>query len=629
MSVVNQIILGTLHGYIDKTIDDASEELGISRTTFVRDMDKVCEWFRLHQVELQRGQKRGFYLDIDEITRRSLLVAFIIEHTSANSFFNSYLMHDQFDSKVIQDYCKFSSINQLYRTVDFGKLFNILDDYLESIQITVTDNTFTWLIYYLAVMITRIKEGEYIQSLPENYNQFDGLDEYNKIKDVLKSQILDGISESDLHNEAIFITGRLFASAKNGRYATNEENSEIANRIYSFILDKICQRIGCDIYGIPELADGLKTHLQAVIIRAQLKILTYNAMLDEIKRRFTELFDECSAIAEEVNEIFGLRLDENEVGFIVLYVVAAMEQMHKNVLKPTTVRAVLVCGYGLGTVSLLMNSLDKRFPNIEIVDKLPIFALNKYDFSKVDVVLSTIEIPLNLLKPTIKVSPIITKLDIRRIDSFLRNGRITAKDSVQEFRMRELLGIINENCEIRDTKNLVEKLGQMLSSYTDVPQTITSLPTLPDILLKKNMVANIEARTWEEAVLKAAQPLLDNHCIAMEYIDKIYEMKNSYGQYSVISPGVCMPHASPCENNKLAMSVGTLKEPVQIIADGEIIDIHVFMVIALVDSITHAKALDEVFILFDEFPDLVDELSRTSSTSDISYIFKTYYNRLF
>ena len=106
-------------------------------------------------------------------------------------------------------------------------------------------------------------------------------------------------------------------------------------------------------------------------------------------------------------------------------------------------------------------------------------------------------------------------------------------------------------------------------------------------------------------------------------------MKDTYGQYSIISPGVCMPHASPCENAKLAMSVGTLKEPVQIIADGEMIDIHVFMVLALVDSITHAKALDEVFILFDEFPGLVDELSHSSSTSDISYIFKTYYNRLF
>ena len=195
--------------------------------------------------------------------------------------------------------------------------------------------------------------------------------------------------------------------------------------------------------------------------------------------------------------------------------------------------------------------------------------------------------------------------------------------------MTELLNIIGNNCEIRNNEKLMEELGQMMRTFADVPPALTSLPALPDVLLKKYIVAQIEAETWEEAVLKAAQPLLENNCITMEYIDRIIGMKNTFGQYSIIAPGVCMPHATPCENAKLAMSLVTLKKPVRIIVEGETVDISVFMVLSLVDSITHAKALDEVFLLLDEFPNLVDELKQATKSADISNVFKTYYNKLF
>lgn len=626
---VNRIILQILHGQEDKAIDDLSEELGISRATFVRDMEKAENWFELHQVTLQRGQKKGVHLDVDEITRRSLMVVFLIENTSIHSFLDSCWVRDSAENKPAQVYCAFSAVQQLQQSVNFDRLYQILDEYLSNIQIVVSDNTVTWLIYYVAVMAARIKEGKHIETLPNQYDQFVNTDAYAKIREVLKEQFFGNIDEAQLSNEACFIVGRLFAAATNIKDTINEENSEIANRVYLFILSKIRQHIGYDMRGNVELADGLKTHLQASLVRAQLNITTSNAMLDEIKRKFSDLFETCSFIADEVNETFDLHFDENEVGFIVLYIVAAMEQMHKTVLKPTMVRAVLVCGYGLGTVSLLMNSLEKHFPSIEIVDKLSIFTLNRYDFSDVDVVLSTVDIPLTLLKPTIKVSPILTKLDERKIDSFLRNGRMTAKNNLQDVQMTELLNIIGNNCEIRNNKKLLEDLDRMLRTFADVPPTLTSLPALPDVLLKKYIVAQIEADTWEEAVLKAAQPLLENGCITMEYIDQIFGMKDRFGQYSIIAPGVCMPHATPGEDGKLAMSLATLKQPVRIVVEGEAVDIHVFMVLSLVDSITHAKALDEVFLLLDEFPNLVDELKSATKSTDISNVFKTYYNKLF
>lgn len=179
------------------------------------------------------------------------------------------------------------------------------------------------------------------------------------ITEIVKNQLGGTISEKHLHNEAVYITARIFASAKTRTDMVNEENSETANRIYRFILDEIHRRIGCDMYSNKELADGLKTHLQASIVRVQLNILTRNSILDEIKRKFPDLFELCSEIAGEINKAFGVCFDENEVGFIALYVVAAMERIRETVLKPTSIKTVLICGYGIGTVTFLMHSLKK------------------------------------------------------------------------------------------------------------------------------------------------------------------------------------------------------------------------------------------------------------------------------
>ena len=329
---VNRIVFNILQGREDKAIDDLAEELGISRTTLVRDMDKADNWFEQHQVKLHRGQKKGVHLHVDEVTRRSLMVAFIIENTSASAFLNSYWKHDNADGTIAQEDSVFSIAKQLQLSVNYDKLFHILDEYLANIPIVVTDNTITWLIYYLAVMATRIKEAKFIEVLPEQYDRFINTDACKKVKEILKNQFSEAIDEDHLNKEAVFIAGRLFASAKNVKGTINEENSEIANRVYTFILGKIRQHIGYDMRDSTELTDGLKTHLQASLVRAQLNITTSNAMLDEIKRRFADLFEACSLIADEVNDTFGLYFDENEVGFIVLYIVAAMEQMHKTVL---------------------------------------------------------------------------------------------------------------------------------------------------------------------------------------------------------------------------------------------------------------------------------------------------------
>lgn len=76
--------------------------------------------------------------------------------------------------------------------------------------------------------------------------------------------------------------------------------------------------------------------------------------------------------------------------------------------------------------------------------------------------------------------------------------------------------------------------------------------------------------TWQEAIIKSAQPLMDGGYINQGYLDAMIESVNEYGPYIVIAPKVAMPHARP-ETGSLKMGYAILKleEPVSFSEEAE------------------------------------------------------------
>ena len=65
-------------------------------------------------------------------------------------------------------------------------------------------------------------------------------------------------------------------------------------------------------------------------------------------------------------------------------------------------------------------------------------------------------------------------------------------------------------------------------------------------MCKENRIKlNVEAKTWEEAIYKAAEILEEDGVIKPSYKDAIIESTKKTGPYYVITKGVAMPHARP------------------------------------------------------------------------------------
>lgn len=625
---IRMIVTDVLEGHSSWSFDEATERFGVSRTTFTRDLEKAEEWFSSHNARLLRKQKRGVRLDTDEGEYRRLIVAFVQENSDQKALLTYFITYGRDSGKGIPKPSSFSYINRILCGVDLSAIIDAVEAYTKSKDALLSDDDFIGLIYYLAVMVTRIRDGHCLDTLTEHYRPFAETRECGEVEELLARWLPNTLTQAQLRCEAAYLAARWLAVAKSAGHFASTANSELARQISAFLLSRLQEELGLELVETGELFNAMKIHLQAAIMRMQLNIPAPNPMLEETKRRFPEVFRLCTKVTEEIEEQFGVPFDEREVGFLTMYTAVAIRQERTH--PPLEqIRAVLICGYGVGTVSFLMSSLKRQFPRITIVDRLSIFDLTDHDFSQVDLIFTTIDIPLPLSKPLLKVNPVLSRLDVRRIDAFLHTRQGTAANTTQEFRVGELLSVINKYCDIKDADQLAQDLKKTLGPYGDPPRSLTELPSLLDILPRKHVIAHIQAQTWDEAVRKAAQPLLDDGCTTQDYVEEIIGIKEQYGQYSVLCGGVCMPHASPSIFYKLSMSLVTLKEPLELELDGEKNMIYVVMVLSLADTISHAKVLDEMFSLLDEFPHMGAELQKAATAEELCRLFKNYYDRLF
>lgn len=124
--------------------------------------------------------------------------------------------------------------------------------------------------------------------------------------------------------------------------------------------------------------------------------------------------------------------------------------------------------------------------------------------------------------------------------------------------------------------------------------------------------------SWEDAIKKAAAPLLDQGFIKTEYIDAMIDNINKNGAYMIIVPGFAMPHARPeCGAVKTGMSVLHLKEPIVFPGDQEV---QVLLALAAADANVHLDAMaDLAEILIDD--DKMEQLFDAKEASQIKKVF--------
>lgn len=145
---------------------------------------------------------------------------------------------------------------------------------------------------------------------------------------------------------------------------------------------------------------------------------------------------------------------------------------------------------------------------------------------------------------------------------------------------------------------------------------------LKDLVNENLIELNIDAKDWQDAIIKAAQPLVINNKITSSYVDDIIAGVKNNGPYIVLTEHVALPHARP-ESGALESSIGiaTLKNPVEF--GNEANDpVKYLFTLSAKDSSQHLTALAELAELFED-NDFFNLLDSTNSAKEIiNYINK-------
>ncbi len=127
-----------------------------------------------------------------------------------------------------------------------------------------------------------------------------------------------------------------------------------------------------------------------------------------------------------------------------------------------------------------------------------------------------------------------------------------------------------------------------------------------------------EVDSWEDAIEKSCEKLIEKDIVDENYPKQIIETVNKYGPYIVLVPGVAMPHCQECAEGVKDTSIAFMKvnKPVVFDEDDREKDARLFFTIASTDSEKHMKnicALSE--ILCNE--EVIEDLNKVNNLQDL------------
>lgn len=140
--------------------------------------------------------------------------------------------------------------------------------------------------------------------------------------------------------------------------------------------------------------------------------------------------------------------------------------------------------------------------------------------------------------------------------------------------------------------------------------------SLRDSLVENDSIRlHEDAKTWQEAVKKATDPLVEKGVVENRYVDAIIASTEHYGPYYILMPGMAMPHARPEDGViKDSFSLITLNEPVTF-SDGK--EVQVLLTLAATSSDIHLSvAIPQIVAVF-ELDDIVNRLVQANTKEEV------------
>lgn len=275
-----------------------------------------------------------------------------------------------------------------------------------------------------------------------------------------------------------------------------------------------------------------------------------NKLVDFIKKEYKNVFRASWAISILFEEYYGLQITEDEIGYIVLYIQAAIER------KKHQYRTVMVSNFNMGHTQLVKEKIKKSVPEIDEIKFVSIHDFKIADYEDYDIII------------------------------------LTEERKEKDKRIVVIPNILNET----GISTLRAHLDNMNSIMIE-----NATPFSPEcfILFSPEFIfTDLEVKTKEECLKIMSQAMEEKHVVTEDFYDSVMDRESK--TTTTIGNGVSLPHGSPTAVNESKVGIAILKNP--IMWDNE----QVQVVFLLAFRLSTRDEISRIQMFYKEYVTLID-----------------------
>lgn len=418
MKIISQL----LYSKQATSLQKLSDEFMVSKTSIVKDLDKIEEWLSDYDLKLVKNRE-GTTIKGSEGNIRKAIAGVISDLLNLN-----LTKEYELNTKSRMDSATFSGLSNLFQDVEVKQVENIIEDAEKQLQYKISDTYYINLVTHILILIKRIRSNNslFLQNLHFQDKRLHALETYSvakQIADSLSNHFEIEVPESEISyiNQYLMCSGiESEMSSTNIELFINNLDENLKSLVDEML--NISTRVmNIDLNNDKELYLGLLMHIKPMINRLKYSIDIKNPLLEDIKTQHSATFGMTWLVCSVIEQRLGVKVSEDEIGYVTLHFQAAIERC------VSSKKVIVVCPGGIGTSQLIANRIRRFIPQIEVVDVVSLSKLNSMRLSDVDFIISTVPLKLDL-KPVIIISSLVNQTDIKNINNFFAEYLFTKEN---------------------------------------------------------------------------------------------------------------------------------------------------------------------------------------------------------
>ena len=352
------------------TSKDLADTLYLSVPTMLKVISDCKDWLNMFDIKLNVIRNKGIELEYSETSYRLALKNYITKLDETHSIYEgiTYFMPGlQVD--IIKD-----AILEVEKEWGFNLVDESFDEILVYTSIAVYEN-----------VTNKIKNLNISKKEFEVLSQYSEYHLAEKIYKKIQRYIHVDIPDEEIAFLSIQILCSKMIDYEAMPYDTESLIEQYDAKLKEFVekmIDVISNVTNVDLRQDTELYNGLLIHLRPTIFRLKYNRSANNELTGYIKNEYTTTFRVSWLISVLFEEYFNLKITEDELSFITIYIQSALERNSKPI------SAILVSNASNGINQMICDKLRR---NCDEIKKIHVQSMHDFSLArcKDDLILTT------------------------------------------------------------------------------------------------------------------------------------------------------------------------------------------------------------------------------------------------